>query len=207
MHIRDALGIRPDAGEEENWKQLQRVWSCEPADAEFKHNALRAIATQSMEFREHNVEYGYTFTSTAIVPDGSPDRPACDDIHIYEPCTRPGHPLPHAWLDDPEGRRLPIMDIVSPGRFFVIAGEKGQAWRDAAIKVGQSLGVPVEAACIGHTEGDFFDPRCDWLRRREFGSDGAILVRPDRFVAWRSMSSNADPEEALTSALRQILGR
>jgi 2,4-dichlorophenol 6-monooxygenase len=38
---------------------------------------------------------------------------------------------------------------------------------------------------IGHLDGDLFDPRCTWLRHREITSNGAILVRPDRFVGWR----------------------
>lgn len=207
MRIRDALGLREDAGEDANWRQLERLWSCEPADAEHKRNVLRVVASQSMEFREHNVEYGYTYTSAAIVSDGSPARVCLDDVHVYEPSTRPGHPLPHAWLDNAQGKRLPIMNLVKPGRFLLIAADKGQAWCRAANKVGQALRVPVDAICIGHTEGDFVDPRCDWLRRREFSSDGAILVRPDRFVAWRSMSSSEDPEAALTTALSRILGR
>ncbi|MGH9203408.1 MAG: hypothetical protein ACRD2A_19465 [Vicinamibacterales bacterium] len=59
---------------------------------------------------------------------------------------------------------------------------------------------------MGHLDGDYLDPRFDWLRQREINSDGAILVRPDRFVAWRSRSSQNDPEQALTTALKQILG-
>jgi 2,4-dichlorophenol 6-monooxygenase len=207
MRIREALGLREDTGEDANWEQLQRVWSHRPEDAEFRRNALRVIATQSMEFREHNVEYGYTYTSSAVVPDGSPEPIRQDEVHMYEPSTRPGNPLPHAWLDDLDGCRLPVMDLVEPGRFLLIAGEKGEPWCEAARIAGRSADVVLDTVRIGHTEGDYFDPRCDWLRRSEFSADGAILVRPDRFVAWRSMSAQANPEGLLTSALKRILGQ
>jgi hypothetical protein len=37
------------------------------------------------------------------------------------------------------------------------------------------------------------DPQCTWARHRETGADGAVLVRPDRFVAWRRPGAAAEP--------------
>ena len=53
--------------------------------------------------------------------------------------------------------------------------------------------LPLDAVRIGHIDGDLYDPRCMWLRRREIAPDGAVLVRPDRFVAWRSLSGSESP--------------
>jgi putative polyketide hydroxylase len=39
------------------------------------------------------------------------------------------------------------------------------------------------------------------------GADGAVLVRPDGFVAWRSMSAGVDPERELGAALGAALCR
>ncbi len=60
---------------------------------------------------------------------------------------------------------------------------------------------------IGHVDGDLFDPRCTWLRHRGIGPEGAILVRPDRFVAWRSIGAHSDPAAELARALGQVLAR
>ncbi|MGX1163730.1 hypothetical protein RKD54_004720 [Pseudarthrobacter sp. SLBN-100] len=40
---------------------------------------------------------------------------------------------------------------------------------------------------------------------KEVGHEGALLVRPDRYIAWRSMNRPADPTDALRVALSQVL--
>jgi 2,4-dichlorophenol 6-monooxygenase len=60
---------------------------------------------------------------------------------------------------------------------------------------------------IGHLDGDLYDPRCAWLRHRQIAGDGAVLVRPDRFIAWRSLASASEPRAALAAAFTQILAR
>lgn len=65
----------------------------------------------------------------------------------------------------------------------------------------------MRAVRIGHIDGDLYDPRCTWRRHRQIASDGAVLVRPDRFIAWRNPSSTTEPQAALSAALSQILAR
>ena len=60
---------------------------------------------------------------------------------------------------------------------------------------------------IGHLDGDYHDPRCAWQHHRQIASDGAILVRPDRFIGWRSPAGSGKPRAALAVALSQILTR
>jgi 2,4-dichlorophenol 6-monooxygenase len=108
-----------------------------------------------------------------------------DDIRVYQPSTRPGAPLPHAWIDDEDGRRRPVKDLVAPGRFLLIAGEDGQAWCEAARQLAAEAGIPLDAVRIGHLDGDCHDPRC----------------------AWRHPAAASDPGAVLTAALSQILGR
>jgi 2,4-dichlorophenol 6-monooxygenase len=201
------LGFSHEQTEEENLAALRRLWSGEPEDAEFRNNVLRIMRAQSMEFSELNVEYGYCYSSSAIVPDGTPEPESPDDIRVYVPSTRPGAPLPHVWIDDEDVRRRPIKDLVAPGHFLLIAGEDGQAWCDAAAGVAAASGVPLDALRIGHVDGDLFDPRCTWLRQRGTAADGAVLIRPDRFVAWRSLGAADDPAAELSAALETILAQ
>ncbi len=207
MMIGPAVGVSHEHTEEQNLANLRRLWSGEPQDAEHRAAALRAIRAQSMEFNEHNVEYGYGYESAAIVPDGTPAPISPDEIRIYRPSTRPGAPLPHAWIDDEDGNRRPIKDLVRPGRFLLIAGEDGRAWCQAAAQLASEANVPIDALRIGHLDGDLYDPRCMWLRHRQISSEGAILVRPDRFIAWRHPIAAENPRAALAGALSQVLAR
>ena len=205
--IMDALGVSPDNSPDGNWANLRRMWSGLPQDAEHRARALRALRMQSMEFDELNVEFGYAYDSAAVVPDGGPLPQPADDIRLYEPSTCPGSPLPHAWVEDEDGRRRPLTELVAPGRFLLIAGEDGGAWCEAARQLATDAGIPLDAVRIGHIDGDLYDPRCMWLRHREIGPDGAVLVRPDRFVGWRSMGAWERPIDELAEALTQILAR
>jgi 2,4-dichlorophenol 6-monooxygenase len=207
FEIATALGVSPELTAEDNMARLRRVLGDRPEDAEHRSRVLRKMRAQSMEFSELNVEYGYAYDSAAVVPDGSPAPEPVDDVRIYAPSTRPGAPLPHAWIDDEDGRRRAIKDLVAPGRFLLIAGEDGEAWCEAARALAEEADLPLDAVRIGHLDGDLFDPRCAWLRRREIQRDGAILVRPDRFIAWRERTAADDPSAALAAALTQILAR
>ncbi len=90
---------------------------------------------------------------------------------------------------------------------LLIAGEDGQAWCEAAGQLAAEANVPLDAVRIGHLDGDCHDPRCAWQRHRQIASDGAVLIRPDRFIAWRCPARNGEPRAALAAALSQILAR
>ena len=202
-----AFGIVPGASPETNWAQFKRIWSAKPEDAAHRTAALRAIRKVSMEANELNVEYGYRYQSAAVVPDGTPEAPAIDDIRLYEPGTRPGGPLPHAWIDDESGNRRALKDLVAPGRFLLIAGEEGQEWCTAARTLAALNNLPVDAVRIGHLDGDLFDTRLAWAQFRGITTKGAVLVRPDRVVCWRHAGPSENPVAVLGDSVGTVLDR
>ena len=200
-----AMGVDDvNATTEERWARLARLWSSAPEDAEHRRNVRDLMAVQSQEFHEHDVEYGYHHRSTAVVDDGSPEPPE-RDFRMFFPSTRPGCPLPHAWVEDDDFCRFSTLELVSVDRFALLAGERGEPWRDAANVVAAEFGVQIDAWCIGHASGDLRDPRLRFERVREFGPEGAILVRPDRCIAFRSMGAVGDPVRVLRAALTRVL--
>lgn len=199
-----ALGINAENTPEQNRRNVLELWQDGPAGEGRRALAARVMASQSMEFKEHNVEYGFRAQSSSVVPDGSPEPENVDDMRVYQPDTRPGSPLPHAWVEK-SGTREPLRSVADPNEFLLVAGEDGQAWCQGALKAAGSRGVPLRAIRLGHLDGDWLDPRLAFVRIRAFDRTGAILVRPDRVIAWRSMSSGQDPEAQVGAVLDQVL--
>ena len=67
--------------------------------------------------------------------------------------------------------------------------------------------IDLVAIRIGHLMGDWLDPRLAFQRVREFGPAGAILARPDRVIAWRSMEGVDDPGREIGAVLDRVLAR
>jgi hypothetical protein len=127
-----------------------------------------------------------------------------DPVTQYAPTARPGHRAPHVWLTR-GGARISTIDLFGP-RFVVLTGPDGAPWREAA----QRIATPARPALVAHTvggDGDLGDPDGAWLAAYGLDRDGAVLVRPDGHVAWRSCTGSADAEGTLTAALDTVLGR
>jgi len=154
---------------------------------------------------ELGVIFGASYTSPAVIPDGT-DPPAIENpVAEYVPTARPGGRAPHVWLRR-NGDRVSTLDLVGMG-FAVFAGERGEAWRDAAHAVSASLGVPLTAYTVG-AEADIRDPEGQWAPAYGVVADGAVLVRPDGHVAWRQRSGVTDPVREMACAMRgMLLGR
>ncbi len=202
----DALGVTGARTEAEMAAAIEERKANTPAGAAKRAALVDAMALKHYEFNAHGVEMGQFYTSTAVVPDGSP-RPVPDrDPELYyQPSTVPGARLPHVWVGD-HTRRLSTLDLAPVDRFTLITGIAGEAWAAAAVKVGEDLGVPVGAVVIGPGR-EVTDLYYDWARIREVGEDGALLVRPDKHIGWRAMGMVDDPEDVLRTALRTILSR
>jgi 2,4-dichlorophenol 6-monooxygenase len=86
-----------------------------------------------------------------------------------------------------------------------LAGENGHAWVAAAATVAAETGIPITTGTVGVSGCDYIDARAAWTRSREITPAGAILVRPDRYISFRSMSSVDDPAATLRHALSTVL--
>jgi hypothetical protein len=64
--------------------------------------------------------------------------------------------------------------------------------------------VPLSGLRLG---ADVPDPGDGFAARLGIEPDGAVLVRPDQHVAWRSVRGAASPGAALAAAFAGILGR
>jgi 2,4-dichlorophenol 6-monooxygenase len=200
----NALGLSPAKSVEENWEALRPLWDDLPDSPRRRHNLSQAVASHSYEFRQHGVDFGYAYRSAAIVDDSSPEPARIDPVRIYQPSTRPGSSLPHAWVER-EGQRLALGSLVHGGHFVLITGEDGLDWVEAASKIAAERNIPLRTTRVGFVDVDHVDVRCAWLKHRGVSSAGVVLVRPDRFIAFRSPEAVSDPAAALNAVFDQIL--
>jgi 2,4-dichlorophenol 6-monooxygenase len=200
----EVLGLLDATTEEEMVAAMEERKANTPAGAAKRAALVDAMALKDYEFNAHGVDLGQFYESAAIVPDGPLPEPARDPDLYYEMSTVPGSHLPHAWVGDTM-TRVAMMDLAPYDRFTLLTGIAGEAWATVADTVARELGVPLRAVVIGpgREVGDLY---YDWATLREVDESGALLVRPDKHVAWRSMSMPEDPETALRTAMEQILG-
>jgi 2,4-dichlorophenol 6-monooxygenase len=168
--------------------------------------ALReALALKNYEFNAQGTEMNQRYDSSAIIQDAGAEAEhfARDRALYLQPTTRPGAKLPHVWLVNRAGLRVSTLDVVGGGKFSLVTGLSGEAWRVAA----ETIQAPwLRLVVVG--EGDARDPYCDWPEVSEIEEAGALLVRPDGYVAWRCQQAVWDAREAaalLCAALRKIL--
>jgi 2,4-dichlorophenol 6-monooxygenase len=202
----EVLGLTDARTEDEMRAQIEERKANTPRGAAKRAALVEAMELKNYEFNAHGVDLGQFYSSTAVVGDGTPrPEPRRDAELYYQASTVPGSHLPHAWVGDAT-HKLSTLDLAPYGTFTLITGISGEPWAAAAAKAGADLGVPVQTVIIGPGRA-VTDIYYDWARLREVGEDGALLVRPDKFIGWRSMNLPADPEQSLRSALTSILSR
>ena len=140
---------------------------------------------------EQGMIFGATYQSSAVVPDGTPRPVVADPVTEYAPSAWPGARAPHAWVEK-DGERVSTIDLVGNG-FVLLTGARGGAWTDAARP------FEVEAIALGDEE--------PWRELYGIDEAGAVLVRPDGHVGWRSAGLAADPGRSLAGAINAIHGK
>ncbi|MEU1587292.1 FAD-dependent oxidoreductase [Micromonospora sp. NPDC005710] len=144
------------------------------------------------------VTMGYRYTSNAIV-----GVPADTELLPRELTFtgQTGSRAPHGWVDH-DGSRVSTIDVLTEGWTFATA-PGDDAWLAAAAAVSAETGLPITALTAG-PDGDLADDG-SWLASCGVGPGGALLVRPDGIVAWRSAGPVDDQAQTLSAALATIL--
>lgn len=147
---------------------------------------------------------GYRYRSTAVVSEEASAAPGNDDevalLDRQELTGAPGTRVPHLWLAR-DGQRLSTLDLLD-GRFVLLAGRDGARWLEAGAAAPAGLDLARYRVGPG---GDLADPSDGWERAMGVSPQGAALVRPDGFVAWRSRDLAGAPERVLAQVLARVL--
>lgn len=205
--VPEALGFQQGQSIEEGYKSLEDLFSDVPGAEERRARLKEAIDLQNRRSNALGLHLGQRYTdSNAVVDDGTP-FPAHrrDPVLHYEPTTHPGAYLPHAWIEV-KTCRMSTIDILEHGHFGLIVGIGSDPFIAAAEAVSQELNIKLPVYKIGY-RCPYDDVLGEWhAARGELGDQGALLVRPDRHIAWRTVNRPDNPKESLRSALRHVLG-
>lgn len=164
------------------------------ADADARRQVTAAIDNQAEHFDMLGLQLGFSYDVGALVGDGSDKLVPANPVRQLIPNSRPGSRLPHGWVTLDE-RRVSTLDLIAPDGFTLLVGPEGTDWIDAA-----NAGV-----CVLQIGRDVVDADDWWARAAEMSPRGALLVRPDQHVAYRSRQTVGDTRAALRQVMAEIV--
>ncbi|MEK3735207.1 FAD-dependent oxidoreductase [Paenibacillus sp. FSL M8-0334] len=141
---------------------------------------------------------GYSYQSDAIVSEENIEI-RLDELRLDGV---PGKRAPHVWCSY-RGRRISTIDLLGKN-FVLFTGDKGEEWLHAASDISIRLEIPIQAYQIS-AYGELADIDNNWNEAYGIRSEGAVLIRPDGFVAWRTNGRMENKAEMLAEVFQQIL--
>lgn len=143
---------------------------------------------------DYDVVFGQLYRSSAILTEAEAAKNAF--ARFQELSGEPGTRAPHFRIAR-RGQSLSTHDLFGKG-FVLLAGENGQ-WAAAAA----ALSPLLRCHRFG-TGGDLTDPEGHWPTAFGVTGTGAIVIRPDGFVAWRAPVAVSDPGRSLADVMRRL---
>lgn len=150
--------------------------------------------------------FGYHYNSQAVIADlhfHSANSPfPTDQVDLSG---QPGSRSPHLWLER-AGQRISSLDLFGT-RFVLLIGATAKGWAQIARNVATQLKLDLDIYQIGNFgEADLKELDVSWHTAYGVKPDGAVLVRPDGFIGWRSPNSSHFSQPTFEEALSKILG-
>ena len=166
----------------------------------------QALREQVKHLDSEGQDLGFWYPEGALVPDGT--KPPICDSQTYVPGARPGSRAPHLWLSSTpsEGANERSTLDLFEREFVLLTDMTNQSWRRAALRAASELKVPLAAYSIG-AGGDFDGEEASFAELYGLDAGGAVLVRPDGHVAWRSRSASTEAEAVMRSVMRTVVRR
>lgn len=132
-----------------------------------------------------SVMHGYRYRSAAVSYEHEDEA-----LFENEPSGRPGTRASHVWLSH-NGKQISTHDLYG-SNFVLLTGSAGQCWHEPFAKAASRLGLSVERYRIGQDQ-PYSDGEGSFLASYGISDSGAVLVRPDGFIAWRAQNAATHP--------------
>jgi len=148
-----------------------------------------------------HIDLGYRYRSAAVIAEAGDDGALTEDPRQMR--GRPGTRVPHIVVGR-DGVPVSTIDLAGTG-FTLFTGPDGEAWAAAARQAWAAAGVP----CAVYGAGEaLHDPGGALPAALGISPGGAVLVRPDGVVAWRSAAApaGADASAIMARVVAAMLG-
>lgn|SRR5487761_10735 len=186
----------------DTYEAERRPFALAMKDDHTRNLAAGGAGDRTEQFSNRGRVLGVSYDSTAIIPDGTDLPKVGNPVIDYAPTARPGSRAPHLWLWRGE-QRVSTLDLYDTD-FTLLTGPAGSAWCTAAEETRARLAIPLKCYTVG-AHGQLIDNTGEWSRLYGVRQDGAVLVRPDGHVAWRTATAGSEPGSQLLDQLRSIL--
>ncbi len=172
-------------------------------------------AGMKLAIPDMHVEFN-RYRSQAVIPDADVPDDGAPDIDPRRSKALPGTRAPHVSLRH-NGALISTLDLYGRG-LVLICGHAGTDWVRAAAMASAVTGVAIAARVVGQAGSGL--PLADLAPHRirlstlfsapfpaAYGieASGAVLVRPDGYVAWRQQCHTANATELLTRVVKTVL--
>jgi 2-polyprenyl-6-methoxyphenol hydroxylase-like FAD-dependent oxidoreductase len=147
------------------------------------------------------IELGTVYESDAVIASAHADGPGSPLDDPRAPSGRLGARAPHIWVQR-AGSDISVLDVMNES-FALLAGPDGQEWCDLARESAAALGVELNVYRVSR-DGDLVDVDGTFARAFAIEPDGAVIVRPDAIIAWRSDGQAGDRRAAIESVIERI---
>lgn len=184
--------------------ELRALEAPGPEGDEARARLAAGIPAHRAHFDYPGLDMGFAYGSRAVVPDGSAPPEPDDPVRDYEPSGRPGGRAPHVWLRRGE-EEISTQELFGQA-MVLLTDADGEPWSAAARSIARATGVPLRAHALGPGT-DLVDVHGEVPERYGLDAGGAVLVRPDGHVGWRSAAMADDPAAELEAALGRLLAR
>ena len=149
--------------------------------------------------KDLNIEMGYVYRSSAVISEDAQDERVHENPR--ESKGRPGTRAPHVWLER-EGRQISTLDLFG-GNFALLAGSESKALCEIARPGAKRMRTGLD---IHRVDADSLtDPSREFRTAYGIAPTGAVLVRPDGFVAWRTKNGDGDSTQRFERAFMTLL--
>lgn len=174
------------------------------------------------ELPDINCEIGYRYPHGAFVPNSTDEdeKGSGDGTEMWEdpysPSATAGSRLPHVEIVEAHdrqcgerggrGRTTSTLDLITT-KFVLFTTESESPWVHAVQNAGFPFSKIVETYALHRGSRPFEDPNGRVEEVCKLGNGGAVLIRPDGFIAWRGTQQEKGHREKLIAVMQTVLGK